>query len=545
MGRRRLNQTHMTAMTQITTTNALTDFDLCLALSQASIDTQLGFAWKAWKARKQLPDVFDLLTKKKDGTTSKFGLTKLKIAPLTVSLAVPDARRNQVMVHLRLESGTVAYLDEDTGAPAEYPVKAWEISFITDLEKQPVDLQKLEQIDPNSHKTAQKLIQDSRLPESVFSIEYLFLKLTDLQLLLEGNRKDKIPADVPQPAITKAMEAINLWFKKEVGQYLLGTVVRRNTKEATPTFAMTDFVFSIHGDDKVPVASTLNYLGEFSGRPLPTDRDGARDKLKDAWLRPEQINGQESNVAGVMAISSAIFLEKYLIPKIAEALFHFPFPTMLNVGHGYQGGVVEVPVPPRKGLTWAFSRSEEERDNQTEFFLIKRISAEGGYYLEVKVVPSTNQISIKGRVATKTHYDGGPSSDTTTEWAYVEGHRDVNGSLNLTGNGIGTDFNLESKLEFTLGEPALDRNDSGGAIKLQDVWKFLTIIPETPEDLVKRKGQEILNALKNAIEQSLKELDVNLKQHTFIPPGGGVFTFQNARFSNAGDLFFDVLYRAV
>jgi hypothetical protein len=117
--------------------------------------------------------------------------------------------------------------------------------------------------------------------------------------------------------------------------------------------------------------------------------------------------------------------------------------------------------------------------------------------------------------------------------------------LNLTGNGIGTDFNLESKLEFTLGEPALDRNELGGAVKINEVWKLLTFIPETPEDLVKRKGQEILNALKNAMEKSLKELDVNLKQHTFIPPGGGVFTFQNARFSNAGDLFFDVLYRAV
>lgn len=530
-------------MTQITTTNALTDFDLCLAMSQASIDTQLGFAWKAWKARKQLPDVFDLLDKKKDGGTSKYGLTKLKIAPLTVSLAVPNAMRNQVMVHLRLESGTVVYYDEETEAAAEYPIKAWGISFITSLETQPVDLQKLAQIDPKGHATADQLIKESGLPESVFSIEYLFLKLTDLQLRLSGNIKSQIPPDVPRSASGKALDTIDRWFDKEVGHYLLGTVVRRNTKQATPTFAMTDFVFSIHGNDKVPVASTLNYLGEFSARPLPTDIDGARDKLKDAWLRPEQINGQESNVAGVMAISSAIFLEKYLIPKIAEALFYFPFPTMLNVGHGYQAGATP-PVPPRRGLTWTFLRSERERDSKTRF-LIERTVAEGGYDLEFKVVPSTNQISIKGRVPTKIHFDAGLTADTSTEWAYIEGHRDLNGSLNLLGEGIGTEFNLKTELKFNLGEPAVDRNELGGAVKINEVWKWLTFIPETPEDLVKRKGQEVLNALKDAMKKSLEQLDVNLKQHTFIPPGGGVFTFQNPRFSNAGDLFFDVLYRAV
>jgi hypothetical protein len=534
-------------MTPITTTNALTDFDLCLALSQSSINTQLDSAWKSWKAQKKLPDVFDLL-KKKDGGISKYGLKKLKIAPLTVSLAVPDAKRNQVMVHLRLESGTVAYLDEEKEAAAEYPIKDWGISFITDLEKQPVDLQKLEQIDPNSHKTARDLIDQSGLPESVFSIEYLFLKLTDLQLLLSGNIKSQIPPGVPDSAYKKALEAINLWFDKEVGQYLLGTIVRRKKKEPTPTptFAMTDFVFSIHGHNTVPVASTLNYLGEFSRRPLPTDLDGARDKLKDAWLRPEQINGQESNVAGVMAISSAIFLEKYLIPKIAEALWYkFDFAPMFGVAYGRPGNITEIPVPPRKGLTWAWSETRNPGASMNQGILNLRYTAEEGYSLEVKVMPSTNQISIKGRVTTKAHYDAGLTANDTTEWYYADGHRDVNGSLNLTGNGSGRDFNLETKLEFNVGETVPDQNRGGGAVKINEVWKWLTVIPETPENLMKSHCQKISNALKNAMEVSLKALDLDLKQHTFIPPGGGVFTFQNARFSNAGDLFFDVLYRAV
>jgi hypothetical protein len=46
------------------------------------------------------------------------------------------------------------------------------------------------------------------------------------------------------------------------------------------------------------------------------------------------------------------------------------------------------------------------------------------------------------------------------------------------------------------------------------------------------------------MKDSLSQLALDLSQHTFIPPGGGVFTYQNPRFSNAGDLFFDVIYRA-
>lgn len=532
-------------MAQITTTNALNDFDLCLALSQASINTQLGFGWKAWKARKQLADTFDLLiTKDDDGKVvpSKLGLKSVKVAPLTVSLAIKDAMRNQVMVHLRLESGTVAYFDEEKGVPAEYPIKDWEISFITNLEQQPVDLQALKQIDPQGHETTQALIKASGLPDSVFSIEYLFLKLTNLQLLLPGNTKSQIPDKVPRSAYRRAVDVIDLWFDKQVGSYLLGTVVRRNTKQATPTFAMTDFVFSIRGHDKVPDASTLNYLGEFSGRVLPSDLNGARDKLKDAWLKPEQINGQESSVAGVMAIGSAVFLERYLLPKVASALFTFDFPSMLNVGHGYQGGVTP-PVPPRKGLTWTLSRSETEREFASRF-LAERTVAEGGYNVDFTVKPSTNQISINGRVSTKVHFDAGLSMEAITEWAHTEGHRDIAGSFSLTGNGIGTDFNLQSTLAFTLGQPVVDRNELGGAVKINEAWKALKFIPATPEELVKSKGQEILDALNKAMKDSLSQLDLNLKQHTFIPPGGGVFTFQNPRFSDAGDLFFDVIYRA-
>ena len=60
--------------------------------------------------------------------------------PLTVSLNVPNARLGQVKVTLSLPTGSVTYVDEEEGTLATYPVTNWSISFITDLDRNPVDL---------------------------------------------------------------------------------------------------------------------------------------------------------------------------------------------------------------------------------------------------------------------------------------------------------------------------------------------------------------------------------------------------------------------
>ena len=316
-------------MAAITSTNALTDFDMCLALAQVSIDTQMEYAWKAWKARKKFQDTISIFKIEDDDgqlVDSDFGLSA-KLAPLTVSLTVPDGKLGQVKVNLGLQSGKVVYFDERRGRKAESPIENWSVSFITDLDKKPVDLKALQQIDEEAHKVAQKAIASTGLPDSVFSIEYLFLKLTSVNLLLSDNKDISIPSNVPSSARNKAFAMLNLLLQGELGEYVLGTVVRRNRQQATPTFALTDFVFHVHPDWSVASASTLSYLGEFAGRGLPPDTSAARLKLTDAWLRPEQLDGREANVSGIMAIGKGVFLEKYLIPKIKEALRTFRLPN--------------------------------------------------------------------------------------------------------------------------------------------------------------------------------------------------------------------------
>jgi hypothetical protein len=539
-------------MGSIVTANTLADFDLCLALAQTSIDTQMEYAWKAWKRRTNFSDRVNIFKLKRDGqlVDSSYGLSAT-LAPLQVGLNVADARLGQVRVTLTLTSGKVVYYDELTEVKAEYVINApWSISFITDLDKKPVDLKLLQQIDPQAHEVAQDVIQTSGLPESVFSIEYLFLKLTDVDLMLASNQNVNIPADVPQSARNKALSVLNLLLQGELGEYLLGTVVRRNTRQATPTFAMTDFVFDVSRNWTTATASTLNYMGEFSGRPLPTDTSAARLKLSDAWVRPEQLDGRESNVSGIMAISKGVFLQKYLIPKIKSALDGFQFPSSFGASYGYQPGYV-FPEPRRENLSWIFSDSHTATLEMKEF-LRQLFDIGQGYELRFTVQPSSNMLQITGKLWSTVHYDGmtwlAPDKDNHTEWFYVDGHQDISGSLNLTGSGIGTDFNLGTQLQYSIGNPTIDRDEVGGFANVYEglgsALKSLGAVASTPQELIRQGQQGLGQALQGTLEHALARLDVDLKQQTFIPPGGGVFTFQNPAFSPAADLFLDVIYRA-
>ncbi len=444
-----------------------------------------------------------------------------------MGLTVPDGKIGQVQVNLHLESGNVVYYDEASEGKAEYPIDNWGVSFITNLDRKPVDLGLLRQIDPAAHDIAQNVITSSGLPDSVFSIEYLFLKLTEVDLMLADHKNVRIPTDVPSSA-----------------------VVRRNLRQATPTFALTDFVFDVHANWSVASASTLSYLGQFAGRGLPPDTSAARLKLADAWVRPEQLDGTEANVSGIMAIGKGVFLEQYLIPMVKAALRDFRFPSPFEgIGYGHIDGY-SGPEPKRDHLTWTFADSVKGGDTQDDLVGGRReYTVDQGYELALAVQPSSNQVSITGRLWTNAHFDGYiPLREAPDEWVHIHGHQDISGALKLVDNGVVTDFNLEAHLDYTVGEPVLDKTEYSDwakvAAAIDSGFKAMGISVTSPSALIVQAQKEVGQKLKSVLQESLARLDADLKQHTFIPPGGGVFTFQHPRFSNAGDLFFEVIYRA-
>jgi hypothetical protein len=513
------------------TTNALTDFDLCLALAQRSIDSQMEYAWRAWKRRKNFSDTLRVFKTRKGGqlVEAKTGIEAV-LAPLTVSLNVPDGKLGQVKVTLHLRSGTVTYVDEEAGGFATHPIRDWSVSFISDLDRRPVDLDILAQIDPDTHQTAAEVIAASGLPDAVFSIEYLFLKFTDVDLILADNKDVAIPADVPSAARDKALSSLNFLLQGELGEFLLGTVVRRNNKQATPTFAMTDFIFDVHPDSAVADASTLAYLGMFSRRALPADQTAARLKLTDAWVRPEQIDGTVSLVAGIMAIRKGAFMDDYLIKAFTQ-----------RIGR----------PPAVANLTWTFA--DDSRQSWKSRDIIDREWDKGRRWnLAIAIAPGTNKLYLSGRVSSHAKMDGytltadfgafGKAGHYHTEWIHMEGHQDLAGSVTLTGGGIGTGFNLVPAVEHGFRGLVVDNESvEGGAQVLTAFEDFFT--GKTTAEALRNQQQGDVNNLSTWLDQVLRDINLDLSQHAFIPPGGGVFTFQNPRFSRAGDLIFDVIYQ--
>jgi len=540
-------------MGTISTKNSLTDFDMCLALSQSAINTQLEYAWKAWKRRSGFKDRIEVF-KIKSGdklVDSKYGLS-VTIAPLTIDLNVPDGKAAQVRVTLPLTSGKVVYYDEVTEERAEYPVKDWSVSFVTDLDKRAVDLATLKRIEPDAGKTAAEFIAKSGLPEGVFSIEYLFLKLTSVDLMLSGNKDVRIPPAVPASARNKALSTLNLLLQGEMGDFMLGTVVRRSGKSAAPTFALTDFLFDVQANREAANAGTLNYLGVFSGRPMPADSNAARLKLKDMWLRPGQTDGTGALISGVMAIGNHIFLEKYLIPKFREALASVNWSATLGGAGIGRPGNYQGPAPVRDKLKWTFSETLTSSQEIPDAIGRHLLELTQKYTLSVEVKPSASpQAAVSGRIECMVHDDGVPPFVTDknlhTQWIYVDGHQDFTGSLTLTGNGIGVDFNLEAVLTHAFKDAAIDRKEVGGI----NVFNFVTVLAKgiglisaTAEEMFAELQKKTSEALLSTVEAALARLKANLKEQVFIPAGGGVLTFQNPGFSNAGDLFFEVIYRA-
>jgi hypothetical protein len=514
------------------TKNSLVDFDLCLALAQQAINSQMEYAWKAWKKRSNFQDTISIFKRKEGGVfvTAKTGI-EATISPLEVNLNVSNAKLAQVGVTLRLKSGKVKYFDEDEEANKTLAFKDWSISFVADLDKKPVDLNILRAIEPDTARTAEAAIKASGLPDSVFAIEYLFMKFTKVDLMLSDNKNVHIPLDVPSGARDKALASLNFLLQGELNDFVLGTVVRRNSKQATPTFALTDFVFNVNAVPATPEASTLSYLGMMANRTMPANLTIARTKLEHPWLRREMLDGTEESVAGVMAISRNIFMEKYLIPKFTSRMGK---------------------APAVSGTKWTYSGSSEQKRETTD--LVERDWETGdGWQFSIATKAGTNKLELTGRIGSRALMDGYTlgmrgKSAFHSEWMHSEGHLEMTGSVEFTGRQIGAPFELNPKLTYNFGSLVVDNDTMKGGAHvlnaLEVVFQAMGMPGKTTRDRLTNYMNQRITDWSTWMKDILEKIDVDLSNHAFIPPGGGVFTFSKPRFTEAGDLMWNVIYIA-
>lgn len=517
--------------------NALTDFDLSLALAQKAINTQMTYAWDTWKATQGFTnqiEVFPLTTK---GKPSPYGLSAT-IEPLEISLNVPNGKLGQVQVRLTLSSGEVSYFDADEGAAGTCKIETpWVFTFLTDLQKEPISIDTLEQVDPKAYKTARDVIQQKgyyEFNDSVFSIEYLFLKLTNVDLVLTDDRNFQLPPNLPAAAVTRAKECLNLLLNKKLGKFSLGTVVRRKPTSSTPTFALTDFVFNVQAHPSAPMASTLAYLGMLAGRPLPGNLSVARTKLENEWMRPEQITAEKDLISGILAIRRDLFLDQYLMPKFVAAL---------------KAKELGSEATRADEVTRTFTHQGARKSTRTMEAIVHDFLAfgESGYELKIRADKGSNRLSLSGRVHGRIDIPLDFIGEIGRFW--VEGERKLTGTVKLTGSGTAANFAVKPVLAYKFADFQKTREGTEGLAILEQGVSWVLKKMGIAENDILGVLQSYLNAdvdkLEKVLNEVLNNIQVDLSNQMFIPPGGGVFTYQNLHFSDeTGDLLLDVIYQA-
>jgi hypothetical protein len=520
--------------------NSLVQFDLCMCLSENAINTQMETAWASWKARKKWTDKISLFltkTDKKTGqkTVSKEGI-KATVAPLHISLNVPDGKFGQVLVTLTLEDGTAFYRGDD-GIEKE-TIEDWSFTFIADLDKKPVDVDALKKIDPNAFQEVNEVIDSAKastkgLSDTVFSIEYLFMKFTNVDTMLIDNRSSSIPKDANEDAVIVAKRAIGDLLKGEMDDhFILGTVVRRTDRSSAPTFALTDFIFHVHTH---PSVSTLDYLGMLSDNPLPNDINAARALITAPWVQSELMNGEGKLLNGAMIISKKSYFDFYLIPYIMNVL------GADNISY--------------ENLRYKFSDSKRNAGTQDQGLYDLNHDNETKWEVNMEIIPGTNQIRIEGFIDTKMYLDMTSLSQNIGH-LHLRGYNHLSGSITIKGD---TPMNEQRQPEPEKFSIQLDadinfkgvemREDSvSGLIEFSEtfesVLKTLNIIGETNVERVRKNQAIMVKLISDTLESRLKSLKVAMNNHAFIPPGGGVFSYQNPHFSSTGNLYIDAIYHS-
>jgi hypothetical protein len=291
---------------------------------------------------------------------------------------------------------------------------------------------------------------------------------------------------------------------------------------------MTDFIFDVHADPFVGSASTLAYLGMFSRRPLPADQNAARLKLTDGWVRPGQLDGTEASISGTMAISRESFLDHYLIPEFTKVIGRAPV---------YNGA-----------LSWTF-RGESSQATSTKDIIERRFSRRTDWSLTLTVAPGSNTVSILGHISSDVIYDGYTLGlGLHSEWMRDTGHRVITGSVTFVGSSTGVDFSLLPSVTHTLGQLVVDRADIGGFAQVTNAieggFQQIGILGKTDAQRLAAAEQDAVNSITAWLDRVLAQVALEMTQHAFIPPGGGVYAISNARFSAAGDVLLDLIYQA-
>lgn len=564
------------------TTNILTDFDLCLSLADVAINSQIKNAWEIWSRQNKLKTALNYGKGKKSAKNPTLKARRLKGKMETPELdfhVFGPENRNSIAITMKISNAELGWVNNESEDEEECEKKLPElgIKFNISVNRKPIDEGILKQLDPEAMDSYAKLKKE--LPDVVFSIEYLFLNFAQVDLRQPRSYEVITIQDIPEEDIPKKAKddlsttleelpkdakdvissALMDFFSETLSQGLgLGSVVYPKRAAGKATIPLSGFIFDVNASASEGKISSLDYLGVMGEGKMP-EKDGltkARLAVRSHWIEKENIVGAASTVHGAMTISSHI-ITKMVMDRILQPLVKFDPKTTLSVTPLHLGSMTFDTV----GSKFNFRSDSCEHHDYSGAFEQQEYDFRSGWELNIVPEVGKSQYTVSGR----TYYevDRFDNDREISRWVNAvmpNARLDVNarvkitkenllsGSMAFNTKEVGMSFSLALTLKTQWEEKAPLVSKSGfRAYSLQhSIGKLCGVkaartVEDREEEVLRTKAQELSNNVKNVIDQ----LQLDFRSFAFIPPGNGVFKFSRPRFTQGLDLMLDVIYESV
>ncbi|WP_143750476.1 MULTISPECIES: hypothetical protein [unclassified Mesorhizobium] len=313
--------------------NELSGYDLVYAVSQKTINNQLELL----SALSVLPTTW------KAADPDGFWSIDLSVGTPTVNAVTGNAGARALNVIFPFTGGTMTYssLGQDAnGKPAvtskTIQMKGWGLKVTVNL-----SLAEIAQADIAAHKLIPDAVkrQLKAFTVDMYDIRHLFLNFEDANLIADSY--EFVPAagvknaDLISPSVITQLRAVVQsvieTLRGSNNPFIFGYMA--TDKKVPPKdamFAPTGSSYSIYAEGSDPGRSSLNFLSQTGGRPVPSD---ATSGLFDSnWLNSDQVQG-------AYVIAERLVMQ-VLVPPVAK-LFGFQpqdFKQSDNTVKAYKSG---------------------------------------------------------------------------------------------------------------------------------------------------------------------------------------------------------------
>lgn len=507
------------------TRNALKEFDICLSLSEISLNTQFSEAWRIWRKAGSLDEVYKVNVY--DDGEFDSGLTANFEAP-KISLSDNGDKLSQLGITLKIKEGTVVY----NGGSKTFDISRASIHFFVDLERKLTSLSDIKAFDEKTAKSISELVEggpkSNRLSYDDLSIESLFLDFMDPNLIGAGTKIVKSGgAAFAGKQSSVLIACLREMFKSGNEQgCILGTLVHvKPAARRLPSLAPSQFVFKVSPHKPDPRASSLDYLGVFQGRSLDSGQE-ARAAIRTPWIDPTKII-EQGMTAGVMVIKGEDFSK--LIVDALETTFGSGRREKTNVG-------------------WKLSAEDKTVDKKNYGVLEYDSHRESGWSWTLNVVPkpgeSCYELSMTLEVTEYIGLSHKLSSNFRGEWSR-KGQASAKLFLDESNTKLG--FSVKPRLEpaapsFQLEDVKFREIESSWTRAVDKLFDKL-FKGSSPEDDAEEEAVKRAGILADNLKSTFSNLVVRLTNFDFIPPGDQEFNFTTPRFTFHSDLIMDVKYK--